>query len=185
MLETEIKFKVGSPAKMRKKLKGIRAKRVGKRLEQGFIFDDQKDSLKARGILLRLRKREYNLLTLKIPSRNASRKFKVRKEIEVKVSDFSEMKALLEAMGFKVKHRYEKIRESFVFRETRIELDKLPFLGYYLEIEGKQKGIQETAKKLGLSLRDGITKNYLQIAREFFGKRREDYIELLFSLEKR
>lgn len=185
MIETEIKFKLGAPAKIRGKLKEIGAKRVGKNLEQGIIFDDAKNSLRKKRILLRLRKGKYNLLTLKMPVKNAGRKFKERKEIEVKVSDFSEAKKILEGIGFKVDHAYEKIRESFIFHKTRIELDKLPFLGYYLEIEGTQKGIQDTAKKLGLNLRDGITKNYLQIAREFFAKRKQKYNELLFSSEKR
>ena len=48
-----------------------------------------------------------------------------------------------------------------------ILVDVLPFIGNFIEIEGPEERIVETAGKLGLEMKDAITKDYGQMFRAY------------------
>lgn len=79
---------------------------------------------------------------------------------------------------------YEKKREYFDFNGTEIVVDELPFIGFYMEIEGTKKGIQETEKKLELKEKNRIIKNYLQLFLEYKKKHRLKEENMVFGQEK-
>jgi predicted adenylyl cyclase CyaB len=186
MIEIEVKHKIKNEKeaeKIRKKLKEI-AKQERKEKELNLIFDLPDSSFRKKGFLLRLRKDSENTLTFKSPTGKKGN-FKERKETELKIKDFERTQKLLEKMHFSPFFVYEKKREYFELHGTEILLDELPFIGFYLEIEGTKKGITETEKKLGLKEKNRITKNYLQLFLEFKKKHKLKEENMVFSKPKK
>ncbi len=72
------------------------------------------------------------------------------------------MKLILEHLGFHQAQIYEKWRETFIYNDTILCLDTLPF-GDFLKIEGKKAYIKKAASKIGLQWGKRITLNYLAI----------------------
>jgi len=164
MKEIEIKFKLKNPQTIRAKLQKIGAKFIKKVFEENLRFDDKNKRLKSKNFLLRLRKDDKIRLTFKDRGRYSpavkDNGLKVAEEIEIEVDDFHRMKRILEKLGFKVSSRYQKIREIWHYKDLEIAIDKIPYLGYFLEIEGPSKSIRKIVGLLGLNLKDGITKTY-------------------------
>ena len=165
-MEIEIKFKILDANIVRHTLKIIRAIKVSKKKEVDIYFDTYEQRLLKNEILCRLRKIDTaGILSIKEKTRK-SKYFKIREEIEVKVSDFQKAKQCLEALGFKVSGGKEKIREFYTYKKTKICIDTLPKIGSFLEIEGTKKSIIEVSKKLGFDYRKGITKSYDELLKE-------------------
>jgi adenylate cyclase class 2 len=181
MIEIEVKHKIKNKKELKKiktKLKRI-AKFKKKEKETNIVFDLPGLQFKKKNFLLRLRKNSKNTLTFK--SKIKSSKFKERKETELNVKDFNRTKKLLEEMNFFPFFFYEKKREFFELNGTKILLDELPFLGFYVEIEGTKKGITEAEKKLNLKEKDRITKNYFQLFTEHKKKKKIKQENMVFS----
>ncbi len=169
--EIEIKFKTESPRAIRKKLKEIGAKKLSRTFERNIYFDTKDGRLEKKGWLLRLRRDKENLLTLKWG--RAPGKFKEMKEINLEIEDIKKMQKVLEQLGFYPAYVFEKIRETYKWKGVEILIDKLPYIGYWVEIEkiGKGKGdIEKTVKALGLKLSQGSNKSYMELYRDWCRK---------------
>jgi adenylate cyclase class 2 len=162
-LEIEVKFFLADIDSVRSRIQGLGAEGKGRVFESNLRFEDVEKSLYKSRSLLRLRKDNHALLTFKSES-DGGGDFKVHRELEVSVGDFSSMKAILEALGFQVEQTYEKWRETFTLDQTTFCLDTMPY-GDFLEIEGKPSDIRYFADKLGLDWKKRILKNYLDIFR--------------------
>ena len=164
MIEIEVKHKVKNKTQLKKIRLKLKQKAVFRKKEKeiNIVFDSIKGELKKKGILLRLRKDSKNKLTFKTPIK-AKGKFKERKETELIVKNFERTKKILEEMNFFPAFVYEKKREYFDLNGTEILVDELPFIGYWIEIEGNKKGIAEVEEVLGLKEKNRIVKNYLQL----------------------
>ncbi len=64
------------------------------------------------------------------------------------VGDGSLVVRMLEELGFHVWFRYEKYREEFALDDVVVAVDETP-VGTFVEIEGGDRGIDETAVALG------------------------------------
>ena len=62
--------------------------------------------------------------------------FKSREERELVVADAAEAHTLLEALGYEPRRTFEKRRTRYKLDGCLIELDELPKLGTFIEIEG-------------------------------------------------
>jgi adenylate cyclase class 2 len=161
-MENEIKFKISNPKKLCSLLVSLGARKYPKLKEEDYSFDSQDGSLSRQGKLLRLRKiGNKALLTFKGPLMKAQ--FKKREEINIELNDFNVAKQLLYEIGFMGKFVKEKIRQKFAYEGLDISLDKVPFIGYYIEIEGKDRKILEFIKKIGLNRKDAIRESYEQL----------------------
>jgi adenylate cyclase class 2 len=160
-VETEIKLAVSGAAKGRAILRqqGFRvsAPRV---FERNLVLDDQRGSLRKRGVLLRVRVAGKTVTcTFKgpeIPSR-----LKRREETEFEVSELGACLGVFEALGYREAFRYEKYRTEFRRDGEHgiATLDETP-IGVYLELEGPARWIDRTAKALGFSRDAYITESY-------------------------
>jgi len=72
------------------------------------------------------------------------------------------MIAILEQLGFYPRQVYEKKRETYLFSQTELCLDSLPY-GHFLEIEGGKDDIRKAADAIGLNWEKRITANYLSL----------------------
>jgi len=155
--EIEAKMKVEDFALIRQKLKSTNAKRVGSVLETNTFFDSAEKNLVAKDTGLRLRRTrddatgaEHFIITVKGPQQSGQ--LKNREEAEVNVEDGDDATAVLKALGYAPTLTFEKRRESWKLDDCKIELDDLPILGKFVEIEGPdESAVMSVREKLKMA----------------------------------
>jgi len=159
--ETEVKVRLASPEEIRRRLESLGAVLVRERhLEDNELFDDNAGSLRAGGNVLRLRETPHGgSLTFKGP-RESFGGMKSREERETAVEAPAQVRAILRHLGYHPVFRYQKYRESWVYREQEIEIDETP-IGVFLEIEGDFAGIAAVAAELGFVPSDYLAESYV------------------------
>lgn len=172
-VEIEAKIKVDDLAPTRAKLQEAGAKFVADQAEVNAIFDTEDRSLLAADKGLRVRSakdaktgEETCTVTFKGPRKHSA--LKSRQENEVKVEGFQAAVELLEALGFHQVLAFEKRRQSWELGHCKIELDELPHLGCFVEIEGhSEKAIQKVQETLGLGHRPIVKTAYVGLMMTF------------------
>ena len=172
-LEVEVKFLVADLAGVRARLVASGAEPGAPRIyERNVRFDTADEELLGRQSLLRLRQDSRVRLTYKgRAARDAASEAKIREEIEVTVSDFDGLAAILSRIGFAAVQTYEKYRETFHWGDVEVVLDELPF-GDFVELEGpSDHRLKAAANALGLDWSRRVLANYLalmELARQTF-----------------
>lgn len=161
-LEIEVKFYLSDMDHIREQIIGLGAVSMGRVLETNIRFDDADNRLIQKKSLLRLRRDTKIILTFKSEPPFKDNQFKILRELEVEVSDFTTMKHILESLGFREEQVYEKWRETFMLDSTNLCLDTMPY-GDFLEIEGQKDDIKRLASQIGLKWEKRILLNYLAI----------------------
>ncbi|MGE5221623.1 MAG: class IV adenylate cyclase [Omnitrophica WOR_2 bacterium] len=161
--EVEVKFLLSDRSSLEKKLKTAGAKLDQPRVyEINLRFDTPEGKLARNQQVLRLRQDTRARLTFKGPAKFRE-EVQSRQELEFTVSSFEMAKALLEALGYQVAVMYEKFRATYVYEQTEITLDEMPY-GNFAEIEGPDgKAIQAVARKLGLDWDRRILESYMAL----------------------
>jgi len=183
--EVEIKLRLADAAEGRRRLRQA-GFRVARRrvLERNVIFDTSGQTLRRRGLLLRLRTAgKQSLVTFKGPAEPG--KHKIRKEIESELRGPEAFAEILEGLGYQPSFRYEKYRTEYVEHSGtglrpvgagsgagRAMLDETP-AGTFLELEGPPRWIDRTARRLGFSEADYITASYAELHRDTAPARRD------------
>ena len=165
--ELEAKFKVAAHEPVRKALTAAGAEHLGRVLESNHILDRPDGSFRAQGKALRVRAFDVlegppraATLTYKGPVQ-ASR-YKSRSELEVEVADAETALSILQAAGFVVALLFEKRRETWRAGQCLVELDELPLLGRFVEIEGPtESAIAALQDQLGLGHLDHVASGYV------------------------
>lgn len=155
-MEIEVKIKVTSHDAIRAALKARGAVCLGCVVETNDILDQSDASLAKRGAALRVRgvtpvegHPPAATMTFKGPIQPG--RFKTREEIEVPISDSANAVRILTSAGLRVVLHFEKRRESWQLDDCRVELDELPVLGCFVEIEGPaESAIDVALHSLGL-----------------------------------
>ncbi len=161
-LEIEVKFYLTDIESVRNRITELGAVCQGKVFESNIRYEDADNTLIQKKSLLRLRKDSSVKLTFKSEPPVKDNQFKIHRELEVEVSDFSIMHRMLEALGYHKEQVYEKWRETFILNNTHFCIDNMPY-GDFLEIEGEKTAIRDMADKLGLKWEKRILMNYLRI----------------------
>jgi len=165
-IETEIKLRVEGAGKtavtraralLRRHGFAVTTPRV---FERNLVLDDDKQSLRERDMLLRVRGAgKITTCTFKGPETPG--RHKSREEREFRASDLESCVAFFTALGFPEAFRYEKYRTEFARpREPgHVTLDETP-IGVFMELEGPARWIDRTAKALGFPVAAYITDSY-------------------------
>lgn len=174
-LETELKVRDVDLDAVRRSLHQAGGERQGRVFEANEVFDDAAGTLRAGGILLRLRRESGvagGLLTLKLPiaGKGGPAGLKVREERETRVQDPDVLAAVLEGLGYRVLLRYEKVRETWLLAGCHVCLDHLPF-GDFVELEGDPDAIAAALDRLGLAGLPASDRNYHALFREHLASR--------------
>ncbi len=162
--EIEIKFRVENLRRLTRQLKSAGLRLITPRThEMNTLYDLPGGVLRNRRELLRIRKFGTHW-TLTHKSGGIKARHSNRIERETKVFDGKVMDAILHALGYSPTFRYEKFRAEWVDEKTRngkghVVVDETP-IGNFCEIEGPPRWIDATARKLGVTPADYITKNY-------------------------
>ncbi len=172
-LEVEAKLAVDEHDPLRDRLRSLGARSLGRVLETNTLYDDADKSLLAAGSGLRVRRHDVlegearpDTLTYKGPCRQAA--MKSREEIEVVIDRADAADELLRALGYEPVLLFQKRRETWSFRDCHVELDEVPYLGAYVEVEGPdESAIQGVLERLGLGDRDILTTSYIALLMDY------------------
>lgn len=158
-LEREIKLRFHSADEARAKILALgAAPLLGRRLQEDCLFDTDDERLRRQRSTLRVRSEGgKSLLTFKGPAIPGL--VKIREEYETVVADGAVLHTILEQLGLHCWFRYEKYREEFSNDDVVIAVDETP-VGVFVEIEGGEDAIHETARALGCAPPDYITDSY-------------------------
>jgi predicted adenylyl cyclase CyaB len=177
--ERELKFAAIELAALRERLVELQAERVGPAaFEDNWIFDRGRGELSAQGQVLRLRiDGQGAQLTLKGAARFEA-KTKVRDELQTRVEEAEQMRSILEQLGYRVRRRYQKVREEWRLGAVLVCLDHTP-IGDFAEFEGQ--GAEKLAKRCGLSADQAETRTYLELYEEHLKANPDAPADMLFK----
>ena len=172
--EIEAKIKVPDLSAVRRKLQAAGATRIGRELETNDFFDTPDRSLQSADKGLRIRTtvdetgQKRCLVTVKGPLQKAQ--FKTREETEFSADPPEAVRQILENLGYQLTLSFEKRREMWTFNGCEVALDELPYLGTYVEIEGKSasdvtaaRDVSAARQALGLADLPLISIGYVSI----------------------
>ena len=166
-VEIEAKMKVADLSAVRAAAAAAGGTRTGAYLERNTFFDTEDRSLLAADQGLRVRwSRDRDTaavvctVTHKGPRQHGP--LKSREETEVTVGDEAGAVSLLTTLGFARVLCFEKRRESWHLGGCKVELDEVPHLGTYVEVEGpKEETVMRVRQQLGLAERPMIRASYI------------------------
>jgi adenylate cyclase class 2 len=176
-VEIEAKMSVPDLASVRARLSELGAEPAGNNLETNTFFDTEDRSLLAADEGLRLRHNqnketgaEEHIITYKGPRQHG--KLKSREEVEVTVANAQDASELLERLGFVRMLSFEKRRESWKLGGCKVELDELPYLGSFVEIEGPaDEPVLAVREQLGLADRPIVKSAYIALLMGYLQER--------------
>jgi len=180
ILEREIKLRFTSPGEARAAVLAAGAAPLhGRRLQDDRLLDTPAGMLRDRGSILRVRQEAgRGFLTFKGPV--ALSDTKMRDELETAVADGALVLRMLEELGFRVWFRYQKYREEFAIADVIVAVDETP-VGTFVEIEGGDRGIAETARALGRGPTDYVLESYRGLYAEHCQSRGLPLSDMLFD----
>ncbi len=148
--ETEVKIYLDSVEAIHDRLQENGAQLVRERTyERNVRYDVSDNTLTSRGVVIRLREDDSVKLTYKEPG-TIERGIITREELEVEVSSFDTMQAILGKFGYAPSMLYEKYRTIYFWHDTHIMLDELPY-GNFIEVEGNREDIEWVLDSIGLT----------------------------------
>jgi adenylate cyclase class 2 len=167
--ETEAKFRIADHEPLRVRLTQLGAT-GGQQVHTDIYFDTAEDRLRKSDTALRLRcSGQTSVLTYKGPQQKG--RYKQRQEIETHVADPQAIESLLKQLGFTQSLLLEKSRQSWLLDSCRVELDTLPLLGSFVEIEGpSEEDISRAIEQLRLGSGNSITTPYTTLIRAHLQK---------------
>ena len=172
--EIEIKILGIDRNAIEEKLISLGAKKIFDDEIYALYYDFSDHAIKRKGCTLRLRREgEKSVFTLKKDIESAEAK--IREEHEIEVSDFTEMKYLMETLGLNAWLEVTKHRTSYEFRGVHFELDAYQdaysYIPLFLEIEGHDiETIYASAELLGFTKNDCKPWDILQVAAYYAGE---------------
>lgn len=164
--ELELKLRIIDPAPLQRRLRELGARPLHRHLEINTFLDTPAGDLRRgeSGLRVRLARdldsgQSRVVLTFKGPRQPSA--FKLRPEVEMLAESYDDAVAFLGQLGFAVTLSFEKRRDSWQLGDCEIELDELPQLGRFLEIEGpSEPAIENVQRQLGLEQVPHVQEGY-------------------------
>jgi adenylate cyclase class 2 len=154
--EVEIKLRCSDHEAARRALTEAGAEPLGRVMEQNTFLDTPEARLSGAGCGFRMRRKrrlddagaDKFVVTFKGPRQPSA--VKSREEHEFGVTDPDAALAAFKHLGFGPTLVFEKVRESYHLDGCTVELDELPQLGTFAEIEGPDEtAVLTLRRKLG------------------------------------
>lgn len=177
-MEIEAKMKVPNHDAVRARLKEVGATPDGSVLETNTFFDTPERTLLAQDKGLRVRhtidpqsKAEQTIITFKGPRQKSA--MKSRDERELHVENAIHAMSLFEGLGFARLLTFQKRRESWKLGNCRVELDEMPHLGHFVEIEGPDEStILQIRAQLGMDNDPMVKQSYSSLLARYLDEHR-------------
>lgn len=131
-------------------------------LQLDEYYDTPDGQLKKQDLVIRIRSNgEKKTIALKSPRVELPSGITNRIELEFLSAEAEKVHEQLLSQGLKPNEAAEKERWTFIHKDCEIVLDKLPFIGSFIEIEGpSEMAINEIVIMLNLSSCQVVRKNY-------------------------
>lgn len=168
MNEYEIKLKIQDPKKWRRKILKFKGKLISKKFEYDISLDKPNHYMKKKGEILRV-KRIGNDVIVGYKNRKKQKSYRLEEEIELKCSDLEKIVSIFKKLGYTyIRSEIEKVRETYIIPKGKITIDKLPQIGYFLEIESQTKNdLLLLIKKFGVNRKNIMTERYGKIIKRY------------------
>jgi adenylate cyclase class 2 len=178
-LEREIKLRFDTAAEARERVLALGATPLrGRRLQEDALLDTADETLRRQRMVLRVRSEPgRSFLTFKGPPHAGA--MKLRDEHETMVGDGDALLTILQSLGLRISFRYEKYREEFASEDVVIAIDETP-VGVFVEIEGGEARIHDTARALGRTPADYLTDSYRMLFQRYIEAHAGSGTEMLF-----
>lgn len=167
-LEVEIKFSIDSLKNVEALINLLGGRLVSMEDQVDVYFQHPCRDLALSDEALRVRKSDSSIsITYKGPRFGGW--FKARCEEELKVSSFESAVNILQALGFREVAVIKKHRALYELEEFKIHLDEVENLGFFIEVEVKDRGamaeerLKNLADRLKLPLDRATSKSYLEL----------------------
>jgi predicted adenylyl cyclase CyaB len=185
-IEVEAKMAVPDHEPVRAALRRAGAHGGGLTRETNLFFDTPEQSLLKAGSGLRLRTNrdaksgaETHVITHKGPLRPGAAKS--REETELTVTDAGDATRLLEQLGYRKTLSFQKRRETWKLRDCKVELDEVPHLGRFVEVEGPDEAtVLKVREELGLADLPMIKAGYISLLTDYLKSRGDARAEVNF-----
>jgi adenylate cyclase class 2 len=177
--EIEIKFRVDDARELTRRLRAAKFRQVTRRThETNTLYDLPAQPLRKRGELLRLRK-YGNAWLLTHKGKSKLSRHKTRVETQTAIDDGEQFEKILFALGFLPSFRYEKFRAEWSDGKGHVVLDQTP-IGFFGEIEGPPRWIDQIARRLGIDRQSYITESYAELFFAWKSRTRSPAKEMTF-----
>lgn len=173
MIETEVKIRIADIKTVQEKILPLGVRLEKERFfEENTLYDFASSALFKKRQALRVRRMNKKVfLTFKGTPRK-SRKFKIREEYETEVRNEKQMRKILKSLGFIPVFQYRKYRTVFRKKRLKICLDETE-AGNFIEMEGERNEIVRFAKAMGISKKEFIKLDYVELIKAGRGKNSE------------
>lgn len=133
-------------------------------------YDTPDGQLKKQDLVIRIRSNgEKKTIALKSPRIELPSGMTNRIELEFLSAEGETVHDQLLSQGLKPNEAAEKERWTFIYNDCEIVLDRLPFIGSFIEIEGpSEDAIQNIVQLLSLSTCQVVRKNYGELMKDKF-----------------
>ena len=148
-------------------------------------YDTSDSQLKKQDLVIRIRSMgDQRTIALKSPRVQMPHGASSRIELEFVAAEAKKVEEQLSSQGLQAYEASEKERWTFTFKECEIVIDRLPFIGSFVEIEGPtEAAILEIVQLLHLSSFAPLQKNYGELIAEKFKKLGLSQIHATFAAE--
>jgi len=154
MREYEAKFKIKNKKEIIFRLKKLKARDLGVRKEVDIYLGQGINGVRVRKF------GRHGIVTFKSLVKSRV-KAKIREEIQSEVSDVDSLIEIFKNLGFNEQKRKEKVRHIFKLGEVLVLIDRIPFLGNFVEVEGiSGLALKRAAFKLGLDYKTASFESY-------------------------
>jgi len=168
-LEIEAKMKVDDLETIRLRLEAAGAVADGSVMETNIYFDTPDGRLRQDDKGLRLRANRdladgdvTHVVTFKGPRQAGT--LKTRPETEFTVDDPQAATELFESLGYAKILTFQKRRRTWQYLGCKVELDELPYLGAFVEVEGPTpEKVMHARQALGLADQPMIKTGYISL----------------------
>lgn len=128
-------------------------------------YDTSDGQLKKQDLVVRIREIDNTqTIALKSPRVQLPSGAHNRIELEFTAAAGQDLERQLSKQGLEVVYAAEKERWTFVSGEIEVAIDRLPFLGWFIEVEGpSEAAIEQVLLALHLSFQDAIRQNYAEL----------------------
>ena len=170
MIEKEVKILDVDPLKVARKLGSLGAKKVFQGELITVYYDFPGNALRKSGKVFRIKKKGA-IAEICIKIKKPGKKLKVMEEYETAVGDFETAEKIFTALNLKKTKEIRKKRTSYVLSGVHFEIDEIPGIPPFLEIEAGSWGdIRSFAAKLGLGHREMKAWSVVEVM-SYYGKR--------------
>lgn len=167
MKEIEVKILGVDPAEIRNRLKALGAGKFFDGDIHSISYDYPERRLEEAGLMLRVRKAGERV-ELCFKGKNTSKIFKAKEEIEVLTSSFEDTCTILERVGFTRLYERSKRRECYRLGSVKFDMDTLPGIPPYLEVEAAtEAAVEHAVTDLGFTMQQTTNKTGRQVEADY------------------